>query len=53
MSEKIAYEKHPISDERVKELNTQGFKILDERFKPEDHKEPTKSTTKPKPEAKD
>lgn len=36
MSEKIAYEKHPITPERKAELVSQGFKILDERFKPAD-----------------
>ena len=46
MSEKIAYEKHPIADERVKELNAQGFKVLDERFKPADVAEEKPKTTR-------
>lgn len=31
---KIAYEKHPVSPERKKELRAQGYKILDVIFKP-------------------
>lgn len=31
---KIAYERHPVSLERKRELNAQGFKVLDERFAP-------------------
>lgn len=53
MTEKIAYEKHPISEERVAELRSQGFKIVDERFKPADYKEPVKPQAKPKTEEKD
>ena len=34
--QKIAYEKHPVSDERKAELRAGGFKILDVRFKPAD-----------------
>lgn len=34
MTEKIAYEKHPVSPERKAELRAQGFKIIDARFKP-------------------
>lgn len=34
--QKIAYEKHPVSPERKKELRAGGFKILDARFKPTD-----------------
>lgn len=30
----IAYEPHPVSIERKKELNGQGFKVLDVRFAP-------------------
>ncbi|MGF6212336.1 HeH/LEM domain-containing protein [Comamonas sp. 4034] len=36
MTEKIAYEPHPVSPERKAELRAQGFKIIDERFKPAD-----------------
>ena len=34
MTQKIAYEVHPVSPERKKELRAQGFKILDARFDP-------------------
>ncbi|TDS73402.1 hypothetical protein [Comamonas sp. JUb58] len=34
MTEKIAYEKHPVSPERKAELRAQGFKIIDAVFKP-------------------
>lgn len=53
MTEKIAYEKHPISDKRVAELRSQGFKIVDERFKPADYKEPVKPQAKQKTEVED
>jgi hypothetical protein len=37
MSEtKIAYEPHPVTAERVAELQAQGFQIVDEVFKPAD-----------------
>jgi len=36
---KIAYEPHPVTPERKKELREQGFKIIDERFKPDHLKE--------------
>lgn len=36
--DKIAYEKHPVSPERKRELNSQGFKIIDAVFRdPLDH----------------
>ena len=36
MSEqKIAYEKHPVSPERKKELRDKGFKIIDAQFDPD------------------
>lgn len=38
MSDKIAYEPHPVTPERKKELRDQGYKIIDARFAPEDHK---------------
>jgi len=31
---KIAYEVHPVTPERKKELRAQGFKIMDARFDP-------------------
>ncbi len=31
---KIAYEPHPVSPERKAELRSQGFKIVDAKFKP-------------------
>lgn len=31
---KLAYEQHPVPYERKRELNAQGFKVLDIRFKP-------------------
>ena len=34
MSKKIAYEAHPVSPERKKELREQGYVIVDARFKP-------------------
>lgn len=33
---KIAYEPHPVSLERKRELNAKGYKILDARFAPVD-----------------
>lgn len=36
MTEKIAWEEHPVSPERKAELRAQGFKIIDARFKPEE-----------------
>ena len=32
----IAYEPHPVSPERKRELNAKGFKIMDIVFKPAD-----------------
>ena len=34
MADMIAYEQHPVSPERKKELREQGYKILDVIFKP-------------------
>lgn len=52
MAEKIAYEKHPVSPERKKELRAQGYKILDARFAPDEPKElevkPVQRKTKPR-----
>lgn len=39
MTDKIAYEKHPVSPERKAELRAQGYKILDAIFKPADEPE--------------
>lgn len=33
---KIAYEPHPVTPERKAELNKQGYRIIDARFKPAD-----------------
>ena len=33
---KIAYEPHPVTPERKAELRKQGYRIVDERFKPAD-----------------
>lgn len=43
--QKIAYEKHPVSPERKKELRDKGFKIIDAQFAPDDydHPEPIKA----------
>lgn len=35
--DKIAYEPHPVSPERKRELNQQGYKIMDIRFAPADY----------------
>ncbi len=44
MSEKIVYEKHPVSPERKTELRQKGYKIIDARFAPDgyEHPEPLK-----------
>ncbi len=44
MSEKVIYEKHPVSPERKAELRQKGYKIIDARFAPEgyEHPEPIK-----------
>ncbi len=34
VKEKIAYEPHPVTPERKKELRDQGYKIIDARFDP-------------------
>lgn len=48
MADKIAYEKHPVSPERKKELRAQGCKILDVIFKPVEPEQ----EEKPKPQGK-
>ena len=35
----IYYEPHPVSPERKAELIAQGYKIVDERFKPADEQQ--------------
>lgn len=44
MSEKVIYEKHPVSPERKAELRQKGYKIIDARFAPDgyEHPEPLK-----------
>lgn len=37
---KIAYEPHPVSPERKAELVSNGFKVVDIRFKPDDASDP-------------
>lgn len=46
MSEKVIYEKHPVSPERKAELRQKGYKIIDARFAPDgyEHPEPLKET---------
>ena len=46
MADKIAYEKHPVSPERKKELREQGYKILDVIFKPAEVKQDKQTKTK-------
>lgn len=48
MADKIAYEQHPVSPERKKELREQGYKILDIAFKPAEPEQEEKSKRKPK-----
>lgn len=40
MSEKIVYEKHPVTPERKAELRQKGYKIIDAKFAPEDYEHP-------------
>ena len=46
MADKIAYEPHPVSPERKKELREQGYKILDVIFKPAEVKQEKQAKTK-------
>lgn len=46
MADKIAYEPHPVSPERKKELRAQGYKILDAVFKPAEPKQEKQSKSK-------
>ncbi len=48
MTQKIAYEVHPVSPERKKELRAQGFKILDARFDPSPKAEKTEKKSEQK-----
>lgn len=55
--DKIAYEPHPVTPERKKELRAKGFKILDARFDPkrvekEEKKAAKKAASKDKKEGK-
>ena len=45
MSEKVVYEKHPVTAERKAELRQKGYKIIDAKFAPADyeHPEPVKA----------
>lgn len=55
IDQKIAYEKHPLSNERFEELRSQGFKVVDIKFKPkdlEDQKEEEKPSKRRKPSSK-
>lgn len=40
---KIAYEPHPVSDERKKELVSQGYRIVDAKFAPKGEKQTKES----------
>jgi hypothetical protein len=44
----VYYEKHPISEERKKELMGKGYKILDIKFAPADWIDPLKTKRKAK-----
>ncbi len=44
----IKYVKHPVSPELKQELRAKGYKILDERFKPEGYQDPDEAQDKPK-----
>lgn len=46
----IAYEKHPVSPERKRELNAQGYKIVDIAFAPEGYKAPKAQVQEPEQE---
>lgn len=50
---KIAYEKHPVSPERKKELFNKGYRVIDIRFKPADAEdESPKAETESKPKTR-
>jgi hypothetical protein len=40
MSEKVVYEKHPVTAERKAELRQKGYKIIDAQFAPDDYEHP-------------
>ncbi|HFL2187588.1 MULTISPECIES: hypothetical protein [Pseudomonas] len=40
MSEKVVYEKHPVTAERKAELRQKGYKIIDAKFAPDDYEHP-------------
>lgn len=50
---KIAYETHPVPYERKRELNAQGFKVLDIRFKPKDERDEAAPSQSEDPPASD
>ena len=54
MSEpKIAYEPHPISSERKRELRAQGYRIVDAKFDPNRDKQAKASSGKKQTKASD
>lgn len=46
----IAYEPHPVLPERKRELNANGFKIVDIAFAPEGYKAPQAQVQQPEQE---
>ncbi len=46
----IAYEPHPVTPERKRELNAKGFKIVDIAFAPEGYKAPQAQVQEPEQE---
>ena len=48
---KYAYLSMPCDKEEVRKLNAQGFKVLDEKFKPADETPPAKPKAAPKKRA--
>lgn len=52
MDRKIKYVKHPVSPEQKAKLVSEGYKIIDERFKPEGYQE-DKPKAKKKAKAKE
>ncbi|MBP2091688.1 MULTISPECIES: hypothetical protein [Pseudomonas] len=48
MAEKIAYEKHPVTPERKKELREKGYKIIDIQFAPDAYKAAMKGVDDPR-----
>lgn len=50
--DKIAYEPHPVSPERKRELNAQGYQVIDARFAPPEAAKPEPEAPKPRRRAK-